>query len=64
MSPETARQAVARHAKRAREATKARDAAIEAMYAEGASLRDIGEAADVSYQTVKNILKRRGVYKG
>lgn len=53
-----AQQQVASWAKKAREATTARDEAIRAMRDEGASLRAIAEAARLSHTAIANILAR------
>lgn len=45
-------------AKKARYYTHLRDAAIHAMHAEGASLRQIGEAAGLSHTAIAKIVKR------
>ena len=62
MSP--AEREVRRHARRVAQATEARDAAMAAMHAEGASLRAIAAAAGLSHQGVKDVLTRRGTYEG
>lgn len=48
------------HAKRIAEATESRDRAIRAARTAGVPLRTIAEAADVSHQTVQNIVDREG----
>jgi hypothetical protein len=48
---------VASWAKKAREATAARDRWIRTMRDEGASLRAIGKAADLSHTAVGKILR-------
>ena len=53
----TAKQ-VAKWAQKAREAIFQRDVAILAWHREGASLREIGDAAGLPHTTVANIIKR------
>lgn len=50
---------VASWAKKAREATAQRDAAIRRMRDEGSTLRAIAEAAGLNHQTVANILAKQ-----
>lgn len=50
---------VASWAKKAREATAKRDAAIRQMRDEGSSLRSIAEAAGLTHTAVAKILKRQ-----
>lgn len=50
---------VATEAKKARIATERRDAAIWVMRDEGATLRAIAEAAELSHTQIANILKKR-----
>jgi len=50
------RKVVMTWASKARQATAKRDAAIHQMRAEGASLRDIGDAAGLSHSAVAKIL--------
>lgn len=49
---------VKRNARKAREATEQRDAAIVRLRAEGASLRAIAEAAGLSHTAVAKIIDR------
>ena len=55
MTPE---QQVASWARKAREATERRDAAIQTMRDEGASLRAIADAAQLSHTAIAKILSR------
>lgn len=55
---EVALRSIRGHAKRIAEATESRDRAIRAARNAGVPLRTIAEAADVSHQTVQNILGR------
>jgi hypothetical protein len=56
MTTNNARKDVMTWASKARQATAKRDAAIHQMRGEGASLRDIGEAAGLSHTAVAKIL--------
>lgn len=49
---------VANHARLVAERTKARDTAIVLAHQEGASLREIASAGDISHTTVANIIAR------
>lgn len=51
-------QQVASWARKAREATQRRNEAMLAMRDEGATLRDIAEAAGLSHTQIANILKK------
>ncbi len=55
---EVALRSIRGHARRIQEATVSRDRAIRAARAQGVPLRTIADAADVSHQTVQNILDR------
>ena len=56
--PMTPEQQVASWARKAREATERRDAAIQTMRDEGASLRAIADAAQLSHTAIAKILSR------
>ena len=55
---EVALRSIRGHTRRIQEATVSRDRAIRAARAQGVPLRTIADAADVSHQTVQNILDR------